>query len=200
MTLLINFAAIVMLCAGFAFYNSLKTRKTTNNTESRIAAPVKSYSQKEALATPETYQESNPLLFDSHPEICERLIEHLECDKPYLNPDLKISDIATSIGTNKAYLSKVINNVFDKNFSQLVNWYRIRDAMTFYSSNPNLTITELATKSGFQSMTTFNTSFSRYTGMTPADWCKKYKKELQDGIITNNSTSAAKKPKKASIT
>ncbi len=41
-------------------------------------------------------------------------------------------------------------------------------------------------------MTTFNTAFTRYTGMTPGEWCKKYKNEMRNEMV-----NAGKKTRKA---
>ena len=51
-----------------------------------------------------------------------------------------------------------------------------RAALRLYAQNPELTITQLCRRVGFNSMTTFNTAFGRNTGYTPAEWCKEYRK------------------------
>ncbi|MCF0177456.1 MAG: helix-turn-helix transcriptional regulator [Bacteroidales bacterium] len=112
--------------------------------------------------------------------IAQKLMDYFEREKPYLNPDIKILDMADVLCTNKTYLSKAVNGSLGKNFSQIVNWYRVRDAVNLYASNPDLTIDELRIKSGFRSVSTFNTAFSKYTGKTPADWCKSYKRHVED--------------------
>ena len=112
--------------------------------------------------------------------------------KPYLKPNVKIVDIADDLQTNKAYLSRIINSYFKKNFSQFINWYRVRDAMDSFVKEPDIDITTMAGRSGFQSMTTFNTAFTRYTGMTPGEWCKKYKNEMRNEMV-----NAGKKTRKA---
>ncbi|MBQ3941286.1 MAG: AraC family transcriptional regulator, partial [Bacteroidales bacterium] len=56
----------------------------------------------------------------------------------------------------------------NKNFCQLVHYYRVREAMRIYAQHPDLTITQLSRRVGFNSMTTFNTAFGRNTGYTPA--------------------------------
>jgi AraC-like DNA-binding protein len=110
-------------------------------------------------------------------------MEYFEKEKPYLNHNVKILDIAEQLNTNKSYLSRIINSYFKKNFSQFVNWYRVRDAMDSFMRDPKIDISTMADKSGFKSLTTFNTSFTRYTGMTPGEWCKKYKNEMRNEMV-----------------
>ncbi|MBP5210458.1 MAG: helix-turn-helix transcriptional regulator [Bacteroidales bacterium] len=110
--------------------------------------------------------------------IALRFIDYFEREKPYLNPDLRIVDVAEHLFTNKTYLSRAINIKFGKNFSQLVHWFRIRDAVDIYANDKSksMTMQELHQRVGFRSMSTFNTAFSRYTGKTPAEWCRHYDK------------------------
>ncbi len=111
------------------------------------------------------------------PNTCKPLVDFFEKDKPFLNPDLTIAKVAEVLCTNKTYLSRSINLKFKKNFNQLVHWFRIREAITIYKKNPELTVYQLCKKSGFRSMTTFNTAFQRNTGCTPAEWCKAFKRD-----------------------
>jgi AraC-like DNA-binding protein len=55
--------------------------------------------------------------------------------------------------------------------------------MDLYMRDPTIDISTMASKSGFQSMTTFNTAFTRYTGMTPGEWCKKYKNDIKYEMV-----------------
>ena len=153
-------------------------------------APVKPYISPEMVAEDDISVTGN-LLCDNHQAICDNLMDYFEKEKPYLNPNIKIVDVAEQLNTNKSYLSRIINSHFKKNFSQFINWYRIRDAMDNYVKNPSMDITTMANKSGFQSMTTFNTAFTRYTGMTPGEWCKKYK-----NVIVNETGPYYKKNRK----
>jgi YesN/AraC family two-component response regulator len=49
----------------------------------------------------------------------------MEMEKPYLNPDLNLSDLAILLQMNRAELSKVINTGFQKNFNDFINEYRV---------------------------------------------------------------------------
>lgn len=177
-------AALAVLCV-FLF------RRTRILKRSEAQAPAKPYLSPDMVADEEIDLNGN-MLCDNHQVICDRLMEYIEKEKPYLNPNVKIMDIADDLKTNKSYQSRIINSYFKKNFSQFINWYRVRDAMDNFVKDPDIDISTMAGKSGFQSMTTFNTAFTRYTGMTPGEWCKKYKNEVRNEMV-----QASKKARKA---
>ena len=179
---LILFITAILLCAALAVicvYLLMRTRKLQ---KCEPQAPARPYLSPEMIADDDISVTGN-LLCDNHQAICDSLMDYLEREKPYLNPNIKISDIADYLNTNKSYLSRIINSHFKKNFSQFINWYRIRDAMDLYMKNPQIDISTMAESSGFQSMTTFNTAFTRYTGMTPGEWCKKYKNDMRHEMV-----------------
>lgn len=113
---------------------------------------------------------------DEDEELKERLLYLFEGEKLYLRPDIRITEVAERLLTNKTHLSKVIRTKTGKNFCQLVHSYRIREAMRLFSGNPKLSIVQLGQLVGFNSLTTFTTAFGRNTGFTPAEWCKNYRR------------------------
>ena len=113
---------------------------------------------------------------DEDEDLKERLFYLFENEKLYLRPDIRISEVAERLLTNKTHLSKVIRVKTGKNFCQLVHYYRIREAMRLFSGNQKLSIVQLGQLVGFNSLTTFTTAFGRNTGYTPAEWCKNFRK------------------------
>ena len=101
----------------------------------------------------------------------------LEREKLYLNPDIRVSEIASRLCTNKNYVAQAIKSRMNKNFCQLIHFYRVREAMRIYALDPQMTMKELARSVGFNSMTTFNAAFSRVTGYTPAEWAREFKRQ-----------------------
>ena len=93
--------------------------------------------------------------------------------KPYLNSKVSIESVAASLGTNKTTLSKLINASFRMNFRQLLNSYRVKEALRILTIDRSISFEELRIASGFNSVSTFTTAFSRFTGCTPGEYCKK---------------------------
>lgn len=73
--------------------------------------------------------------------------------KPYLNPKLRITDLAQELATNRTYLSNFINQEYGMNFSRLINSYRLNELQS-YRVNPKYSAMsgmELVQEVGFSS-------------------------------------------------
>lgn len=164
---------------GLSVFLFIRYRKQKQPDCSGTQAAEKEYPRQER-AIPHAdrmLEDAGPSLKDSDmEELKDRLCNVLEREKLYLNPDIRVGDLAERLYTNKNYLAQTIKLKLNKNFCQLVHYYRVREAMRLYAQNPELTITQLCRRVGFNSMTTFNTAFGRNTGFTPAEWCKEFRK------------------------
>lgn len=105
--------------------------------------------------------------------ILTRLEEILANEKPYLNPDLNMQDLAVRLNLSVNALSQVINEKLDKNFHQLINEYRVSEVKNNIHDHSK-TLLGVALDSGFKSKSAFNRIFKELTGLTPS----KYKKNL----------------------
>ncbi len=93
-------------------------------------------------------------------------------EEPYLNPSLTIQELAKQVKMPIKDLSVLINFHMNKHFFDFVNEYRIEKAMKILK-NPlqkELTILEILYQVGFNSKSSFNTSFKKHTGKTPTDF------------------------------
>ncbi len=106
-------------------------------------------------------------------DLQSRFKSHMAERKPFLNENVSIESVAASLGTNKTTLSKMVNDNFKMNWRQLLNCYRIKEAVTLLAKNPEMGMEQLRKNSGFNSVSTFTSSFSRFTGCTPGEYCKK---------------------------
>jgi AraC-like DNA-binding protein len=100
------------------------------------------------------------------------LINYMESSKPYLEPSLKITEIADRLSIPAKSLSQSINQNLNKNFFDFVNSYRVEEAKKrILKSNGNaITILEILYDSGFNSKTAFNRAFKKHTGLTPTQF------------------------------
>jgi AraC-type DNA-binding domain-containing proteins len=127
------------------------------------------------------WHENNLLLEDNIAEdidIIERLIDYFEIEKPYRR-NITIGEVSRKIYTNTAYLSRILNQRISKNFSQFVNFYRIKETCLFYIDDPEKNIWELGHSSGFNNNASFISAFKLITGYTPVQWCKEIKNRIE---------------------
>lgn len=94
----------------------------------------------------------------------------------YLNSNLSLASLAKSANTNTTYLSKIINEDFNKSFVVFINDLRISYTLQQLEVIPeyrNLTIDNIAYKAGFSSNSAFYNAFKKFTGLTPSYYIKK---------------------------
>lgn len=111
-------------------------------------------------------------------QVKKNLIKLLEEDKIYANPELRISDVTFLLNTNRTYVSKVINEEFKTNFSDLINSYRIAYSKEMLSdvSIKSLTLSQIAENAGFSNNSTFYRIFKEKEGISPGDYRKRHVK------------------------
>lgn len=107
------------------------------------------------------------------PEIeLEALSHYMLSEKPYLNPEIKIGDLAEALHQPKHRLSKVINQGYNRNFFDFINGYRVQ-AYIQARRDPRLShmnTLELAFATGFNSKSAFNRAFLKETGQNPREY------------------------------
>ncbi|MBR1871816.1 MAG: helix-turn-helix transcriptional regulator [Bacteroidales bacterium] len=101
-----------------------------------------------------------------HKAMCVLLMEK----RPYLNSKYRVEDMARELGTNRSYLSRMINTTQGLNFRRIVNGCRVSYAMELYRRNPHLKQMQLWSMSGFNNRATFVAAFDMFLGMTPKRW------------------------------
>lgn len=100
-------------------------------------------------------------------------VEQWVSEKKYLESQLTIEDLATTMGTNKLYMSRYINTKYNATFRAWITGLRMEEAKNYMRQNPNLKMEEVAFHSGFSSLSYFSKVFSRTEGMTPIAWRKE---------------------------
>lgn len=112
-------------------------------------------------------------------ELYDRITVLFEKEMPYLDGDLTISHVARELYTNKAYISRAVNEFTGKNFCQYVNYYRIMHSVKLFRENPYLRVSELAEMSGFHTQVSFNMAFRLVMEESPGEWCRKVRLEFE---------------------
>lgn len=107
-------------------------------------------------------------------QIAERLTEIMEKEKPFLNEELRLSDLADILEITPHKLSQVINQSFNQNFYNFVNMHRVKEVQKRLTDpgNNKKSILGIALDTGFNSNASFYRIFKQYTGLTPSQYLK----------------------------
>ncbi|TPN88965.1 helix-turn-helix domain-containing protein [Aquimarina algicola] len=106
-------------------------------------------------------------------QISETLMQIMATKKLYKNPNLKLLDVANELNVTSHYLSQFLNDNFGKSFALFINEYRIKEAKQLIKDQESYTIEAIGYESGFNSKSTFFTTFKKITGLTPANYKAK---------------------------
>ncbi|MBR4364788.1 MAG: helix-turn-helix domain-containing protein [Prevotella sp.] len=108
----------------------------------------------------------------------EKLDEVMEKEKPYLNSDYKLEDLAQRLGTNRTYLSDYLHTTKKMAFYDFINQLRItKKSIPLMKLHPEYSVDQVASASGFNSISTFRRAFQKYIGTTPSVWREQLKSE-----------------------
>ena len=100
--------------------------------------------------------------------------QHLMQDELlFLRQGLTLQDVAERLDSNKTYISKMVNQTYGIGFPEVLNIMRVDYAQQYMSSHSDASQEDIAKASGFQSASSFNSTFKRITGYTPKVWASR---------------------------
>jgi len=104
----------------------------------------------------------------------QKLVDFMKKEKPYLNKNLTIGELAEAIKVPTYQLSQLINGHIGQSFFELINSYRVKEVKKrfFEPKYANLTLLGIAMECGFNSKASFNRIFKQITNQTPSDYIK----------------------------
>jgi AraC-like DNA-binding protein/streptogramin lyase len=148
-------AAVLLMAAGGGFYWHYRKRFS-------------------AQKPPGKYKTS-ALTAERAAELAQKLLEVMETEKNYLNPNLTLKELSEKLMVHPNYLSQIINEKLEQSFNDFINRYRIEAAKKKLQDpkKKNKTVLEIAYDTGFYSKSVFNTAFKKFTGMTPSQFRQK---------------------------
>jgi AraC-like DNA-binding protein len=117
-------------------------------------------------------EETVSLEDDPFYELSESIKVYLEKERPYLNADFSLSDIALALQVPQNHVSYCINTIMGTKFSTLKSDLRINYVTDLFSGNlkESYTIEGIAQQSGFKTRANFYSVFKEKTGMTPTEF------------------------------
>lgn len=126
------------------------------------------------LPNEERYKGSN-LSDNLAQEYLKKLDHTVEKEKCYLEPELSLGNLSEISGIPSRYLSQIINQYKGKTFYDYINGLRVKHACNLLINDERKTVLEILYESGFNSKTSFNTSFKKHTGQSPSEYKASFK-------------------------
>jgi AraC-like DNA-binding protein len=158
-----------------AVYVKLRRFETVAETLETVNLPAKRYEK--STLTPERGERH-----------LRRLREVMETEKPYTDSELTLPKLAERLGISAHHLSQIINERLNQNFFDFMNAARVEEAkrQLVDPKKKHYSIIAIAEDVGFNSKSTFNAAFKKYTNMTPSEWRKS--QEQQDSLHEHASS------------
>lgn len=186
-THLILAAATYIVCIQ-GYHTSVKEKELNFVREKeapsrKISLPAEPSQTSEAVAK-ENHAISSEPERSTQPELngwIEKVKAFMEKEEPYLNPELNLKQLAKAMQTNHAVLSRVINSGFGQNFNDFINSRRV-EAVKDKMEDPaaaHYSLLGIANECGFNSKSTFNRAFKKFSGVSPRDFMQSLQKEQQ---------------------
>ncbi len=115
-------------------------------------------------------QEPEELSSAAQKEILHKILVLFEEKKFYLHSKINIQDLAQAVGTNRTYISTVINHQFNHNFCVFVNNYRVAELEQVIRKHPGYDNHQLAESCGFGSVDSMKRAVQTKTGLSFNTW------------------------------
>lgn len=126
-----------------------------------------------SLAKKSRQVSANPMSNEVIEKVREKIRLHVIDNEQYKEPNLTMPILAKLVGQTSHQFSSFINDQLNQNFSQLINSYRIEVAKKMLVDASHITVEAIGFDCGFNSTSTFHTSFKKATGLTPAAFRKQ---------------------------
>ncbi|HOO39495.1 MAG TPA: helix-turn-helix domain-containing protein, partial [Deltaproteobacteria bacterium] len=113
--------------------------------------------------------------------VFERLDYLMSGEHIYKDFDLSLEGLATMLSITPHQLSQFMNERLGTNFRNYVNSYRIEEAKKILVHDSDMNILSICFDVGFNSKSTFNHCFKKYTDKTPSEYRQEYQMALDKG-------------------
>ncbi len=104
--------------------------------------------------------------------IFQKLASYMQTTKPYLNSNLNLPLLSQQLSVSTHHLSQILNERIGQNFFEYINKFRVDEAKRLLKDQhfQHLTLAAIGFEAGFNSVSSFNSIFKKYTSQTPSDY------------------------------
>jgi AraC-like DNA-binding protein len=112
---------------------------------------------------------------EKYTELYNNILSYFEKERPYINHDYTIIQLANVLNSNIVYISHAIKMHKKMNYTFFVNTFRINHVKEMIAQNTHnkYTLEYIYLSSGFRNQSTFNKVFKQIEGITPSEFYKK---------------------------
>lgn len=107
---------------------------------------------------------------DGENSLFRRVSDMMRNEMIYRNPNLNRESLAAAVGSNTVYLADAIRDNTGMTVNEYINGFRISHAAGLLTQNPDISIGDVETQSGFNSRSTFSRLFRNHFGMSPSEY------------------------------
>lgn len=162
-------AAMQLILAGFISLSVMRHVLIEGNANEVTRRALFSSDETGADAAVDKYGHSQ-LSVERHQEVLGKVLDALDNDQIYKRPGLSLSELCAHVHESPHIVSQVINSSELKNFYDMVNRRRVALAEQALLSDGGTSVLDIALTCGFNSKSSFNSVFKRYTGLTPSQY------------------------------
>lgn len=112
-------------------------------------------------------------------EFYEHLTNYMSKEKPFVDNELRLVNLADKVGFSTHLLSKIINEKSGKNFNSFINEYRLQEAEKLLISDEDFHIKNIYFNVGFNNKVTFYNAFKNKYHCTPSEFKRKNSKNSE---------------------
>jgi len=166
------FTLLMMILFMFYFINSILLKILNQASDESGTITQANFNIKEKYAGSNLSQTDLKALINT-------LGTYMKEHERFLDSELTINDLSNELNIQLKTLSQVINEGYACNFFDFINKLRVESATSMFKNQANkkMTIQEVMFDSGFNSKSSFNTAFKKFTNLTPTE----FKNDLQKG-------------------
>ncbi len=151
--------AIIITDLILVFYKKIYTSKKESVLENNEAKYVNSGLSKELMV-----------------QLVDKLNSLMIEEKPFLDNNLNLEDLAKKLSITRYHLSQTINQYYEFGFYDYINKFRIDEAKELIRQDRYCGVTDIGYQAGFNNRVSFYKAFKKFEGCTPTQYRKNQKK------------------------
>ncbi|MCP4131286.1 MAG: AraC family transcriptional regulator [bacterium] len=105
--------------------------------------------------------------------VLKRMQDLMNFQKIYMDDELSLQSLSDRLEITTHQLSEILNERIGKNFNEYINHFRIDEAQELLEKNMEQSIISVAYTVGFNSKSSFNSVFKKFSGETPSEYRKR---------------------------